>query len=101
MEEREVNQAQTEWRLEATIVRYNVKAIGGWMLFAMGSIMAMLFVSGNHPARAAAAALIAVLGAALISRNRAPLRRVQRVQCGAIRIVRDPGQTGQADSSSG
>ncbi|WP_321967206.1 hypothetical protein [Burkholderia cepacia] len=83
------HQSEGELRVECTIVRYNVKAIIGWLLLAAGTAGALFLIGCGHPALAAIATLLAALGAGLISQSRGPLRRVQRFECGTIRITRE------------
>lgn len=88
MSQLNIHQSEGELRVECTIVRYNVKAIAGWLLFAVGVPGALLLLDAGHVTLAALGTFVAALGAALISQSRGPLRRVQRFEFGTIRVLR-------------
>ncbi|WP_155416658.1 hypothetical protein [Burkholderia vietnamiensis] len=95
MEKPDPNPSQTSWQLEATSVQYNVRAISGWFLFAVGILAAMLFLFAEHPFRSAWSAFVALIGAKLITRSRGPLRRVRLIQFELVQPPQESGTTTQ------
>lgn len=91
MDKPDLDPSQTSWRLEATSVQYNVRAISGWLLFTVGILAALLFLFADHPSGSAWSASVAVIGALLITRSRGPLRRVRLIQ---FELVQPPQESG-------